>query len=206
MWRPALLAVLSLVPILTRAAAPAPLADATANRHLGFFLRLDGGVGFMGTSAYIEGLAASVSGVSIPLGVTVGGAVAENLILAGEAWYILAPTPVFDLGGRNETASDSGVSLLGAGPNLTYYFMPDNVYVSVTLAIVHRALRASGTYEASRVGFGAKIAVGEEWWVSDHWGIGVAAQFFLGLNQGTGIYQKLWTTLGGGMAFSATFN
>ncbi len=207
--RPILLAaVLSLAPAgaLGDPAAPAPAVDPTAHRHLGLFLRLDGGVGFLGTSAYLDGVAASVSGVALPVGVVLGAAVAENLVVAGDAWYVLAPAPWFDLGGHNQTPSGSGVGLFGIGPHVTYYFMPDNVYVSGTPAMVIRILRANGTYEGARVGFGAKIAVGKEWWVADHWGIGVAGQFFLGLNEGTGAYEKLWSTLGGGIALSATYN
>ncbi len=201
-----LAAVLCTLPAPARAGDPAPDVDLTAHRHLGFFLRLDAGVGFLGTSAYVNGVPASVSGVSIPFGLTVGATVVENLVVAGEAFYALAPTPVFDYGGHNETASASGVSLFGVGPNVTWYYMPENVYFSLTPALVVRPLRAYGTYEGSRAGFGLKAAVGWEWWVADHWGLGVAGQFFLGLNQGTGDYQKLWTTLGGGIAISATMN
>lgn len=202
-----LAAVLALLPVAAGAQDPAETPhDPGAHRHLGFFLRLDGGIGFLGTSAYVNDVAASVSGVSIPFGAVAGWAVAENLVVAGDFFFTLAPTPVFSYGGRNETPSDSGLSLLGIGPHLTWYFMPDNIYVSVTPALVIRTLRSFGNYEGARVGFGAKIAVGEEWWIADHWGLGVAAQFFLGLNQGSGAYERLWTTLGGGLALSATYN
>ncbi len=202
-----LAATLALLPAGARAdASPGEEADATAHRHLGFVFRLDAGIGFLGTSAYVNGVAASVSGVSLSAGAVAGWAVAENLVLAGDLFFTFAPTPVFSYGGQHETPGDSGLSLLGIGPHLTWYFMPENVYVSVTPALVFRSLRAFGTYEDARVGFGTKVAVGEEWWVADHWAIGVAAQFFLGLNQGTGDQQKLWTTLGGALAFSATYD
>lgn len=202
-----LAATLALLPAGARGEPPGGEgADATAHRHLGFVFRLDAGVGFLGTSAYVNGVAASVSGVSLSAGAVAGWAVAENLVLAGDLFFTYAPTPVFSFGGRHETPGDSGLSLLGIGPHLTWYFMPENVYVSVTPALVFRSLRAFGAYEDARVGFGAKVAVGEEWWVADHWAIGIAAQFFLGLNQGTGEAQKLWTTLGGALAFSATYD
>ena len=55
-------------------------------------------------------------------------------------------------------------------------------------------------------GLGLKLAVGKEWWVSDHWGIGVAGQFFISRNDDPDATTVKLTTLGGGVAFSATYN
>jgi hypothetical protein len=207
MRRIILVVVLSMVPALVRAqASPPPAAESTAHRHLGFFLRLDGGVGYLGSSASQGGVDASISGVGIPLGVAVGGAVIENFILAGDFWFASALSPSFEFGGQTATASDSSFSLGGVGLNLTYYFMPANVYVSFTPSIVMASLTVSGISGDTEAGFGGKLGVGKEWWVGDHWGLGLAGQFFFGINKDKGTDPPTWTSLGGGLAFSATYN
>ena len=55
-------------------------------------------------------------------------------------------------------------------------------------------------------GFGAKLAVGKEWWVSDHWGLGLAAEAVLAITPDSGTNPPTWTTFGGGLTFSATYN
>ena len=203
-----LVAALSLVPALSRAQTdhPAPPPESTVHRHLGFFLRLDGGVGYLGSSTSLAGIDASMFGVAIPFGIAIGGAVTENFILAGDLWGIAAVTPSFKLAGQTTAVRNSSFGLSGIGLNLTYYFMPTNIYVSATPSLVGLSLDASGTDHDSQAGFGAKLGVGKEWWVGDHWGIGVAAQFFFGINQDAGTNPPTWTTFGGGLAFSATYN
>jgi hypothetical protein len=56
-------------------------------------------------------------------------------------------------------------------------------------------------------GFGLEGALGKESWIGGHWGLGVAGQFFLGLNADAAAPGSFtWTTLGGSVAFSATYN
>lgn len=208
MRRSLLLTALLLAPASVHAQAPQPTppVESTVHRHLGFFLRLDGGIGYLGSSTSLAGTSASMSGVAIPFGIVIGGAVTENFIIAGDLWGISAVTPKFTLGGQSATASSSSFGLGGIGLNLTYYFMPHNIYLSVTPSLVGLSLSGSGISYSSQAGFGAKVGVGKEWWVGDHWGIGLAAQFFLGINADTGANPPTWTTLGGGLAFSATYN
>lgn len=210
--RPVLVAVLAAIPHLATAQAPgqppppAPVVDPTIHRHLGFFLRLDGGVGYLSSSSTPGGIGASMSGVAIPFGIVIGGAVAENVIIAGDLWGISAVSPSFTIAGQTASSGDTSFSLGGVGLNLTYYFMPANVYVSVTPSLVGLTLRGNGATSSSQAGFGTKVGVGKEWWVGDHWGLGLAGQFFLGVNQDTGANPPTWTTLGGAVAFSATYN
>jgi hypothetical protein len=208
MRRISLLAALVLVPALAQAQSPqpGPPVDPTVHRHLGFFLRLDGGVGYLSSSTSLAGTSASMSGVAIPFGIAIGGAVAENFIIAGDLWGIAAVSPTYELGGQSASSGDSSFSLGGIGINLTYYFMPHNIYLSVTPSLVGLSMSRSGISASSEAGFGAKVGLGKEWWVGDHWGLGIAGQFFFGINDDTGTNPPTWTTLGGGVAFSATFN
>jgi hypothetical protein len=192
--------------VLAQAPPPAPPAESTVHRHLGGFLRLDGGIGYVSSSASVSGTSASMGGVAIPVGIVFGGAVSENIIIAGDLWGISAVSPTYALGGQSASAANSSFALGGLGLNLTYYFMPHNIYLSVTPSLVHLTMTTAGTYSSSQAGFGAKVGLGKEWWVGDHWGLGVAAQFFLGINTDTGSNPPTWTTLGGALAFSATYN
>jgi hypothetical protein len=45
-----------------------------------------------------------------------------------------------------------------------------------------------------------------EWWVGDHWGLGVAAQGLLAINREQGASAPTWSTVSGGSLFSATYN
>lgn len=58
-------------------------------------------------------------------------------------------------------------------------------------------------------GIGINLAIGKEWWVSDNWGLGVAAQLSSTVlpdkNLRTGEELNL-TTHSVGILFSATFN
>ncbi|MEI7703473.1 MAG: hypothetical protein WCK73_02625 [Deltaproteobacteria bacterium] len=213
MKRIVLIAAMALFPLLSRAEAPTagPAADPTAHRHLGLFLRADAGLGYMvmkgSGTMYIDGLTSTY----LPFGVTAGYAVIENFIVGGEVWGMttIAPSP------KSPLIHYSNLLLGAVGLNLTYYFMPVNIYVSATpsLSLLRQTydqilgIPLSGSAN-TKVGFGGKLAVGKEWWVADHWGVGVALQFFVGINADTTNVDSgiTWTTLGGAAAISATYN
>lgn len=182
--------------------APGPPPDSTVHRHLGFFFRVDVGVGYLHSSTG----ARSISGVGVPLGFAVGGAVTENLILAAEGWGTGAPGPSQTSGGTTSTTVGSTLALGAFGLNVTYYFMPANIYLSVTPAITSlNIIDYTGNVEGT-AGFGLKVALGKEWWVSNHWGLGLAVEFSFATNKQAGTNSLSWTTFGGGLVFSATYN
>jgi hypothetical protein len=184
-----------------------PLFDSTVHRHLGFFLRLDLGLGYMNSSATAGGVDQSARGGAGAFSVAVGGAIAEDLILAGHLWDSAAVSPTIQIGGQStSTGSGVSVSLGGVGPSLSYYLMPANVYLAVTPSLTWLALTVNGTRYETNAGFGGRVAVGKEWWVGDHWGLGLEGQFSFGINGDQGQNAPTWTTLGGSLAFSATYN
>lgn len=196
-------------PAATATAAPTaapPPADPTVHRHLGFFFRADLGVGYLRSSASLGGTSESIASVSIPVGFAVGGAVAENWILAAEVWGGSGPSPRISLGGSSVSPSNSDFYLAGFGLALVHYFMPANVYLSLTPAISRLEFTFQDTSARTDYGFGAKLALGKEWWVGDHWGLGLAAEFLFALNADSGTNSPTWTSFGGGLTFSATFN
>lgn len=187
-------------PAHAQSAAPAAVRDATIHRHLGFLVRPYIGFGYLSGSS--DGV--TISGLSGQLGVVVGGALQENLILGGELWATAVNEPNVSQGGFSGTAPDTTFGDVGIGPNLTYYFMPANVYVSVTPALTRASSKVQGTDYHSKWGLGGRAAFGKEWWVSDHWGLGAAAQFTYSSNENDAAARI--NTWGAGVVFSATYN
>lgn len=185
-------------------ATTAPQAEAstsTAHRHLGFALRFEPGIGLIGSNAYgsnqWELMNLARTGVSGSFGIVAGGALIENLILAADFWGTATPSPA---------GGDSAYGLGAIGVNVTYYLMPHNVFVSASPSIAKLwSVRSDGSSHATTAGFALKLAVGKEWWISDHWGLGVAGQFFFASNDDKSI-GATWKTVAGGLALSATYN
>ena len=184
--------------------------DPTAHRHRGFYLHFDIGAGY-----YLSKTdSVSLSGVSVPVAFALGGAVIENLIIAPELWLAVSPSPHVPVAGTVAWAFTGGFGL-----NFTYYFMPSNVYVAMTPSYVHvdsyRGCPGGGegycpgsnppssTLEVNT--FGMRTAFGKEWWVSTHWGVGVAIEFIFTLTA-RGVTGASGNALAGGLTLSTTYN
>ena len=166
--------------------AQCPPVDLTTHRHFGFYLHLDEGIGGMRSSApggWVQ------SGVTTGrLGIAIGGALSENVILAGRAWNL----------DRIERAQDTtDVSISGVGPEFIAYFMPANIFVSVAPLLTSLKVNNS-----SYGGVGLLGAVGKEWWTGAHWGLGVTGQGFVSGNSWGG---TAWS-FGGQVALTGTYN
>jgi hypothetical protein len=99
------------------------------------------------------------------------------------------------------------VTLVGVGPNLTYYFMPVNMYASATAAFTRINLTTGNFTGDSAWGLGTRLSLGKEWWVSDHWGLGLAGHFSYSANKSdTTDTAQMINTWGVGLSFSATYN
>jgi hypothetical protein len=204
MSRPGAVLWLWLLPGLALAqesAVPAPgePVDPTARQHLGFYFHVDLGAAFFLTEAASGELGAGTAGAAALVSVAVGGAVAENWILAGEVWGAAMPAQA--------STGASTVTLSGFGLNVTHYFMPANVFLTLTPSATLLGVdNGRGSAGRTQIGFGTRIALGKEWWVGDHWGLGIAAQGFFAINRDQGASGPNWFTMGGGLLFSATYN
>lgn len=161
--------------------------DPTAYRHRGFYFHLESGAGYFRS----ENETGSASGLNVPVALSIGGTPVENLVLAAELWggVVLAP---------NGPIQSPSVATAALGVNLTYYFMPANVYVSATPSIVAVGSLQTGCKAASldsigcqgngfrypadiynlSIGkFGMRTALGKEWWIGSHWALGLALEF-----------------------------
>jgi hypothetical protein len=108
-------------------------------------------------------------------------------------------------GGSSATASGS-IDLIGFGPGIAYY-LATNTYLSATLLFTKVQVsdsKGNNTENASDMGFGGSGTIGQEWWVSTDWGIGVAGQFTFASMKAPG--DGRWTSYAASLLFTATYN
>ena len=178
--------------------------DDTYQRHFGFYIRPDLGFGYLTST----GSGVTISGFSELAGIAIGGAIRENSILAVHIIGAAAQNPSMSSGGLSATANDTTVTLWGIGPQYTHYFMPSDLYLSTTLALTRLHSSYANNDGNSDWGVGTRIALGKEWWVNDHWGLGLAGHLSFSTNDdpapgGNSYTLTTWTF---GVAFSATYN
>jgi hypothetical protein len=179
----------------------------TDHRHLGFYFRPDLGFGYVSMSETASGVDLKISGAAGVFGLHVGGAVQENLILGFHLYDAVITNPTFEAGGLSSTPGNSSATLVAFGPELTYYVMPQNLYFSGTLALSKVTVDGLGQKGSTETGFGARVSLGKEWWVSSHWGLGLVGHLDYASNKdGGGAGAGTLQTLGASLAFSATYN
>lgn len=194
-------------------AAPSLARADEAQEHTGFYIRGELGAGWLHASATVPGASLGVGGFAGGFSITAGAAVVPNLVIAGDLYSFSAAAPKITVNGESATTrSDVRLGLAGIGPNVTYYLMPANVYLSATPSIARLSLDdGSGGGGSTPFGFGARLAVGKEWWVGKRFGLGVSGNLFVAWNAdditvGTKKTDFYWTTLGGGIALSGSYD
>ena len=183
--------------------------DDRFHRHEGLFMRFDGGIGYLSAATSVNGSSGALSGAAGSFGFSLGVNVVEDLSLFGHVGISIVSDPKNTLPGATPTGGTT-LTFATVGPGINYYFMPNNFYLSGMLLITRLTVADNNNNVGSTAaGFGAKLSAGKEWWVSDHWGMGIAAQLTLGTNpdqdSGTG-NTPTWTTITPALAFSASFN
>lgn len=184
-----------------------PLPKEGAQRHDGFFLRLNPGlslIAYAATFHFVErGHSNTARHVSPGLGadLSIGGTLRRNLHMHFDFSFFEQPIPQRNFNTVN--ALDRPRSVLGTyqpGIGMTGYFSPLNLYVSGSLRMLMTRLyltdrnqsyeKGSGDYNDGHktaalfyLGAGAVVSFGREWWMSDNWGLGVAAQAHFGLGK-----------------------
>lgn len=191
------------VALLLASAARAQSDD--AHRHSGVYLELEGGLGFMvGSESSV-----TVSGPTVDLGISLGGPVAGNLDLAGSVFGLSVINPTFSSGGTSGQATSTSFGMVGIGPRLIYYFMPANFYLSGTVGLCRFSATTNSVSASTDIGPVARFALGKEWWVSSHWGLGFSGILTLATNNdpsNNSSNRFTLTTWATSMGFSATLN
>src|SRR6185312_15409049 len=189
---------------------PAYNPGAPPNVHDGLFLRLNVGAGYTNVSATDHyGRDMKFSGGSLNVGLALGGAVAENLIVFGNLFMAVANRPDWTQPTMPFSTSWDGTAFLGGfGVGLAYYIMPADVYLSGALAAM--TFSASDDYgntvAASNTGLGFQGMIGKEWWVSPEWGLGVAGEMVFASMKDRDDNSLSWNGSSFSILFSSTFN
>jgi hypothetical protein len=196
--------------------APPPRHLAGFHEHDGFYLRLHTGAGYTRMSANSTGNDIVISGGSLALSIAVGGAITDNLILFGTFTFAEITSPDIKINGMSFGTSNNSADSAGLGGGVAYYFEPSNVYLSGSLLAHQLQISDSGGNAVAQTqwGVGFEGLVGKEWWVSDNWGLGIAAQFLFASMKdkpdATGLVMTgdtpTWTTETFSLLFSATYN
>ena len=182
-------------------AAVAVVPREQIHRHVGGFLRPDLGVGYIAMRTSDD---AALNGIAGTLGFAAGVAIAPDSILALHVWSAAVKDPSLSMAGSSGAGS-STVTLFAVGPEYTFY-SKDNYYFSVSPALTRITLESNGASGATNWGVGLRTSVGKEWWVGEHWGLGVVGQLSLSLNEDSGQNAPTWTTWATTVSFSATYN
>jgi len=161
-------------------------------RHDGFFARLTFGLGYVWNTTTLDEKAppldrgslsgtAKVKSVNLDAEVAFGWAFWDDFVIHLTLLTMGMASP-------NTNEPDLKVNSLtvgGGGLGATYYFTPLNLYLSGTLGFLAGNANFTRTEKNQEVtgdvstdaGLALELLVGEEWWVSESWGIGAGARF-----------------------------
>ncbi|MDH4263223.1 MAG: hypothetical protein OEV78_09295 [Spirochaetia bacterium] len=156
-----------------------------------------------------------------------GYAIEKNIILYGGFSSEIIP-PYFTLSflnwfyngftGASIQVPDYSALLLQYSAGITYYFMPQNIYISIALDLSQAGvglhmpqvgINSNTTFSETNLGFGIQTAIGKEWWVSKNWGLGLALNINYDYFPTTRVGYPLITPMHAfaiGISFSATYN
>ncbi len=181
--------------------------DPKAYRHEGFFLRLALGPSYQSLQFEGDSDTFEFDGFGLGSSVAIGGVVHPNLAIHADLFAAAMVDPDFTTNGDlvGET-SDLSVSLSGLGVGATYYFMPTNLYASLSFGFGTATFEFPGSTADTDSAFALNATVGREFWVAPEWGVGVAGQFtYLDVpNADTGRSVGQYTAFN--LLLSATYN
>lgn len=160
-----------------RAPQRAPAHRSPKPAHRGPQLRV--GIGYGGVYAHqgLPGGSDEISGGAYGLQLALGEMVLDSLALQLDFALLHAP------GAERGVLNSTRFTALNLGVGLTYWLMPENVYLSGGLGLSTSAVEASPLriaeveipdVEASGVGLGLHLALGKQWWVSRRVGLGLS--------------------------------
>ena len=180
------------------------VTSAEPRPHVGFSLSPSFGMGEL----YEKNDGRTTVGRTTSLQLRLGMAVTDRLIVFAEGFESRIFWPVAD------EAPVSTVDLYGFGPGLKYYLEPNNLYLSGSLLFSRlsrgAAANAAATDETSYWGMGGRFAVGDEWWISPHWAVGLAGEVFLARMRRnpdlSGIAMSEQTAMGFSLLISSSYN
>lgn len=177
------------------------------HEHDGFYLSLSPGLIFGPINDHLPGGDIVFKGTGSEFDLKVGGAIRQNLILHATLLSKALSSPEVVINGQPATTAlvTLGETMIGAG--MTYYFMPQNLFVSASLGTGNFTLVTNNGAIKSEQGFSVQLKGGKEWWVSRNWGLGLGITFgkTSAINHFPGGIENLDSNRIG-VLFNATFN
>jgi hypothetical protein len=188
---------------------PGIMAVAPRHEHMGFYLRLmlGGGYSQMTPSGSTD---LKVHGSGPGLDINLGYFVTPNFAIGADLWGSGIAQPTVTLNGM-DLPSDSSAQLTfaGVGAGATYFVPGPNMFVSASLGFAQATVQSNSmAQKQSPQGWGVHLLAGKEWWVSPHWGIGAALDFFRMSfpDSSDGSNNITDTVYGGGLLFSSSYS
>ena len=148
-------------------------------KHEGFFLRLNGGLGYLSTSETIGPSITTTTGIAGVGELGVGWAVVPNLILHLDVASVGAIGPKVSVNGFGATTGGTSAAdtVTNFGVGLTYYMMPYNFWVGGAVGGSAAWIDYGAGRLTTSLGWGFVLNVGKEVWVSENWGLGFSGMF-----------------------------
>lgn len=150
-------------------------------QHKGFYLSMGLGPAFgnINLDSNEEGKS-TMSGTGAVFDFKIGGAIKENLILHATLFSNgLVGPKVTNSFGSGKATDNVTISEAMIGGGITYYIMPQNLFISGSLGSGVFAIDNQDTgYKATTDrGLSFQLKIGKEWWVSRKWGLGAAVAY-----------------------------
>jgi hypothetical protein len=177
--------------------------------HDGFYMRFL--LGGSSSTMTIDGASSDMelSGMSVAFRFQIGAEISKNLIAYGEVGGTTISNPEIKIGDQTYDTEDTKASNFDFGGGLTYYIMPENIYITGSILASRATLEYTGGSETTKSesdpGLGLFFGVGKEWWVSDDWALGAAVFAAFSSVPDKASSDVTISNTSFGVAFSATF-
>jgi hypothetical protein len=187
-------------------------AAGNSETHDGLFLRLAGGIGGIATTAESGGTKQTLSGAGIPLDFAIGGSITRSFALHADFYGTAAVAPKLTVNENDLGKASDNTTLYGNGVGLgaTLYTMPFNLYFSGSVGVARYSIKYDNGSRSSsgstKAGLGVNLLLGKEWWITDNWGLGVAANVTFISAKDSDNSDVRWNGASGGILLSATYN
>lgn len=172
--------------------------NAQNHEHDGFFLRtqLGTGNGIVEYPGY-----ETFSGIITSLRVQIGLAIKTNLIVYMDISKTGWPNPKLP-----EYDEGDKISVFDWGFGASYYFMPSNIYIDLSLLILKNSRKNPTAETVEHTGIAFSFAIGKEWWIAKDWGIGGSVFYYSGSAKRDLFSHSVIATKMYGVRLSITYN
>ncbi len=171
--------------LVSAALLGASSARADDTVHTGFMARLGLGVGYLSASESVGSYSAQVSGIAGSGELALGGYVLPGFAIHLTAWGSTAFGPSVSItsssGTASGTANNGSLTASAIGAGVTYYIANYGIYLtgSIGAGLLSESVTSGAITTSSNTSLGLAFCVGlgDQWALSDNWGLGIAGFF-----------------------------